>query len=88
MLFPIAIADIDLDRPLVSIEGLEGYLGVRAVVRLHGVPIGSLDLPVINGRCPAPSQRRAILERLMEPIARHLLEDLLASTPGPESGPS
>ena len=50
MLNPIKVVDIELSRPLNTLEGLEGYMGVQGLVRLHGKPIGYVKAPITDGR--------------------------------------
>jgi O-antigen biosynthesis protein len=75
---PIKVIDIHLDRPLVTLSGLERYQSVRALVRLHGAPLGYVRLPVVRGRCLAGAQRDAIVERLAGAAVFHIVEDELA----------
>ncbi|MBV8882823.1 MAG: hypothetical protein JO235_02305 [Chroococcidiopsidaceae cyanobacterium CP_BM_RX_35] len=46
MLSPIKVVDIELSHPLTILEGLEGYMALQRIVRLHGEPIG-----YIKGLC-------------------------------------
>lgn len=81
MLHRTRLVDIELSRPPEAVEGLDGYVTLKALIRLHGSPIGSIEIPVDDGRCSAAVIRRAILERYNRPIIRRLLIDLLASPP-------
>jgi len=85
VLFPIEVADIVLDHPLATIPGLEGYSRPRVPTRLHGVPIGSVDLPVINGTCPVATRADVITTELSMAITRQLRDDGLA---GPDEARS
>jgi glycosyltransferase involved in cell wall biosynthesis len=78
MLHPIKIVDVELSAAAAPISGLDGYLGVKALVRLHGAPLGCVDLPVTDGSCSATTVRRTIADRLAWPIISHLLDDYLA----------
>lgn len=75
------VLTIDLDDPLVTLAGLDGYTSVKGLVRLHRTPVGYVDLPVTNGRCSAQSIRDAVLRDLDVTIVRHLLIDALAGEP-------
>ena len=78
---PIKIVDIELAEPIRPCEGLHGYGAVEALVRLHGTPIGSVRLPLREGRCAEADLSEAIVDQLSLPIARHLLADGLAALP-------
>ena len=41
----VAVRTIELDDPLTTIGGLDGYQSVKGLVRLHRTPIGYIDLP-------------------------------------------
>jgi len=81
MLYPIKVVDIELSRPLTSIENLDGYMGLQGLVRLHGVPIGYIKVPVSAGRVSAKTLSKFILEEHNYSIANHLLGNGLASPP-------
>lgn len=87
MLERVKVADIELSDPPRPLEGLDGYRALRALVRLHGVPLGILELPVSHGRLTMVEARRVILRRLSWPIVQHHLKDLTATPLRPE-GPS
>jgi len=75
----IKVVDIDLDCDIVPITGLEHYAAIRGLVWLHGTPVGFVDVPVSSGACEPAVIRRAVAENLAEPIAKHLVSDVLAS---------
>jgi O-antigen biosynthesis protein len=79
MLSPIKVMDVDLDRPLADITGLEGYAALQGLVRLHHTPIGYVKVPVTGGRCSAETLRKAIVEQHHRAIISHLLADGLAT---------
>lgn len=67
-LAPVHLVDLELSRPLPPLEGLDRYVGVEALLRQQGTPVGWVRIPVVDGRCsPAAiqsaigSQRRALL---------------------------
>lgn len=78
MFRPIKVVDIEVSRPLETIEGLDGYESVQVLVRLHGAPLGYVKAPLTVNRCTAATLGRAILDKLSWPILRHLLNDGLA----------
>jgi O-antigen biosynthesis protein len=77
----IKVLDLELDAPPEPLGDLEGYEGLRALVLLHGEPIGHVEVPLLPGRAPyaAVELRRVILRRLAQPILRHHLFDLTAT---------
>jgi O-antigen biosynthesis protein len=79
MLSRIKVMDIDLDRPLSDIDGLDGYGSLRGLVRLHRTPIGYVQVAVTGGRCTEATLRKAIVERHHRTIISHLLADGLAT---------
>ncbi|MCS6813256.1 MAG: glycosyltransferase [Cyanobacteria bacterium] len=84
MLYPIKVVDVELSQPLVTLEGLEGYMGVLGLVRLHGVPIGYVKAPITNGKCTVESMGQAILQEHSTKLIHSLLEKLLAISALPE----
>jgi GT2 family glycosyltransferase len=69
---------IELTSTAADVYGLEQYRELRALIRLHGSPIGVVRVPIRNGRCSASAIRRAACDQLSWPIVRHLLMDTLA----------
>jgi O-antigen biosynthesis protein len=67
-LAPIRVVDLELSQPVPSLEGLGRYVGVEALVRQHGVPIGWVRLPVVDGCCPDAAIDRAIRSRPTVPL--------------------
>lgn len=84
MLYPIKVVDIELSRPLETLEGLEGYMSVQGLVRLHGAPIGYVKAPIANACCTAELLSKLILEHHSWGILSHLLQNGLAAPPNPE----
>lgn len=76
---PIKVMDIELSRPLVDVTDLDGYTGVQGLVRLHGVPLGNVQMPITHGCCRADSIRRTVIEQLGDTIQNQLLLNLLAA---------
>ena len=79
MLKPIKIIDIELSRPLTTIENLGNYDSLQGLVRLHDTPIGYIKVPVANGCCTATTLSKAILEKHSKAILHHLLCEGLTS---------
>ena len=80
---PIKVIDIELSRPLTTIEGMEGYGLLQALVRLHGTPIGYVKIPVTHNICTPDVIGTAIVKKLSHAIIRHLLCDGLMTLPRP-----
>lgn len=77
----IKVVDIELEDPPTSFEGLEHYSALRGLVRLHGVPLGYVDVPLSAGRCTALQIREVMLKQLEWPLLRqHLLHYLAVDT--------
>ena len=76
---PRKVMDVELAgciaglQPLCDIEDLGGYGEVWALVRLHGTPVGTVEVPVVEGKCSSASLGRAILERHAEGIVRQVV---------------
>jgi glycosyltransferase involved in cell wall biosynthesis len=74
----IRVLDIDADSIPTELDGLEGYAGIRGLVRLHGAPLGYIEVPVVNGRVSGKAIRRAVLRLHHWPLIRHKMNDALA----------
>lgn len=85
MFQPLKVLALDLERPLETIENLEGYGSVFAFVRMHGLPIGTVTVPVRSARCEARALGEAILARLSRRVLQRLLQGALRS-PVPPGG--
>jgi GT2 family glycosyltransferase len=81
---PTKVVDVELSHHLETLEHLDGYDAVQALVRLHGEPLGFVRLPVKDGRCLASALARSILDDLSGQIISHLVRDGLALSPRPE----
>lgn len=84
MLYPIKVVDIELSRPISTIEGLDRYMGLKGLVRLHGVPIGYINAPITLACCTAETLSKLILENHAWAIICQLLKNGLASSHRPE----
>src|SRR6476620_9651721 len=80
MLHPIKVVDIELSSPISTISGLTGYLGLLGLVRLHGAPIGYINVPVTTGEVCAQVLSKSILENHDKAIINTLLYNGLTST--------
>jgi GT2 family glycosyltransferase len=81
MLYRMKLVDIELSCPPTDVEGLDGYVVLQGLVRLHGTPIGYVQVPVIGGCCTATALRKAILKQHSRSIIRHLVSGALAAPP-------
>jgi GT2 family glycosyltransferase len=73
MFRPTKIIDIELSRPIASVTALRGYQTLQALIRLHGVPLGYIYVPVVDGVCSASAIVQAILPDYAWAISRQLL---------------
>ena len=79
MLYPIKVVDVELSQPIPTWDGLEQYMGVQALVRWHGVPLGYVKAPISLGCCTAATLSKLILEQHSWAIISQLLKNGLAS---------
>lgn len=75
----IKMADVELSAPPEPLEDVDGYQALRAMVRLHGVPIGYVEVPLFGTTFTGADLQRIILRRLAGPVIRHHLMDALAA---------
>jgi glycosyltransferase involved in cell wall biosynthesis len=79
MLYPIKVIDIELSEPLPTITGLDGYLGLQGLIRLHGTPIGYIHIPITAGRVEAGILSKEILEKHSKSLINRLLQNGLSA---------
>lgn len=88
---PRKVIDVELAgaiagrEPLADIGHLDGYRSVWGLVRLHGTPVGTVVVPVVEGKCSAASIGRAVLAEHADRIVRHFVL-LSLSAPMPPGG--
>ena len=80
MLYPLKVTDIEISDPIQTITGLDKYMGLKGLVRLHGNPVGYIDVPVISGQVSKNSLAEAIIDKYHSGIFEHLAKNLLASS--------
>lgn len=80
MLYPIKVVDIEISTPVYTITGLEKYMGLQALVRFHGNPLGYLQVPIISGEVSAKVLVDTIIEKFRSVIYEHGLKNMLDST--------
>jgi len=68
-LAPVRLLELDTDRPAQALGGLEDYVGVEALVRRQGVPVGWVRLPLVDGTCPAETVGAALAHLRNQPNA-------------------
>jgi GT2 family glycosyltransferase len=83
MLHPVKVIDIELSQSIPDVNHLEGYMALKALVRLHGVPLGYVQAPITLGRCSAQTLSKLILEHYSWAIIAQLLKNGLASPDRP-----
>ncbi len=83
---PTLIHEVELSERLADVAS--DHAAARVLVRLHGLPLGFLDLPVADGALTAAAIHGAVAERL--DVAGHLAVDGLTDVhaPVPEGGPA
>lgn len=54
------IVEIEWRDPLQDVENLAGYQVLKVLVRWQGTPVGYVDIPLQNQRCPADTLEQAI----------------------------
>ncbi len=82
---PVRLLDIELAKPLseVFMHGDDGrrYACARALVRLHGLPLGVVDFDLRASGLSATAVANRIWRQLDRPIAAHLAADGLRAAP-------
>ncbi len=78
--------DVEVSQSVETLEDLEGYAAVRALVRVLGTPVGFLNLSVVGDHVSAASLRRAIVEELSFPIFERFAAAALEQAPLPQKG--
>jgi O-antigen biosynthesis protein len=74
---PIKVVDVELSKPLKALTGLANYASLRGLVRLHGVPVGQVEVPVEVDHCSPEDLGNAILGNLGKALIDRLLSDWL-----------
>jgi glycosyltransferase involved in cell wall biosynthesis len=79
-LTPVRVLDLEISEALASIgpeppAGEADYGSALVLVRLHGRPLGTLQLDLRGGAIPAGEVARLVWERLRQPIVDHLAAD-------------
>ncbi len=74
----IKVLDVELGQPLNDIAGFDAYDKIRALLRLHGTPLGYITLPLDGGRCSAEALRDEILRNHSGEILRVMTIQRLA----------
>ncbi len=73
MFRPVKVVEIEISRPLKDFQGLQGYEKLKALVRLHQIPIGYFTLPILNGTCSKESIERDIVEEHSQIILEFMM---------------
>jgi len=68
------VVDVELSQPLAPLEAA-GWSSAHLVVRLHGQPLGTVDVDLSHGSV-SPAQVRNLAEAMLTgPVQRHLRAD-------------
>lgn len=87
MLNKIQVINIELSQGIATIENLENYRELQALVRLFGTPIGYVKVPVRGGMVTGQTLSQIILEQHNNQIISQLLYNgLSTSAPTKEIG--
>ena len=80
MLAPVEVVEIELGEALPRLRPAPGARAgtARALVRLHGRPLGLVDLPLAPGGLSPDGCARLVWSELRAEIAAHLAGDGLA----------
>ncbi|MGL4377370.1 MAG: glycosyltransferase family 2 protein [Microcoleaceae cyanobacterium] len=73
LLYPIKVVDWELSQESPTLTGLEGYMGLQALVKLQGVPLGIIQAPITAGICQKKILIKGILEQYRDKILPFLL---------------
>jgi GT2 family glycosyltransferase len=95
---PTWVAEVELGAPVDDIvapprTGGPAYGRARALARLHGQPLGFVDVPLVGGRVSASVIVADVRDKLAEPLDLHLAGDRIddaltvAGLPSPEEPP-
>jgi GT2 family glycosyltransferase len=79
MLNQIKVIDIELSQGITTIEGLENYRELQGLVRILGVPIGYVKVPVRDRKVIGKTLSQMILEQQNHQIISHFLQNGLAT---------
>jgi GT2 family glycosyltransferase len=69
--------NLEIGRPLATLEGLGDYESLFGIVKLHGAALGYIDAPIVEGRCSGATLTEITVRRHEAAIVRHLLFDAL-----------
>ena len=67
--------EVDLCRPIRTIDGLQGRRRIKILARLHGRKVATVSVPVEGGRCTAENITEALLTDNTWSILRGYLEN-------------
>jgi GT2 family glycosyltransferase len=80
----LRVVDIELSRPIRTIDDFTGYMKLCGLVRLFGRPIGYVTVPVEGASCSSAVIREMVLKQLCGDLLSAYLEMALMSPPGPD----
>lgn len=78
MFFSTKILELEISQPLSPIVALAHYRSAQILVRLYGVPLGCITLPINRGQITVSVLHQAILDQLGSPLARRCIPGLVS----------
>ncbi|MFR9776601.1 glycosyltransferase [Micromonospora sp. MS34] len=90
---PVRVLSVELSEQMPAVPDTGGpdgtpYGAAQVLVRLHGQPLGLVEVALPPGGLTAPALTAAIRDRLSPAIDAHLRHDGLPSLARPDSGPA
>jgi glycosyltransferase involved in cell wall biosynthesis len=74
---PIRVTQVEVSESAPDLVNLAGYRAVRALVRVHGFPVGVAVVPIVGTSCPGGLIRDEAVRQVGESIVRRLLAEVL-----------
>ena len=74
----VRLVDVEISRPIRSLRPVGDYEQVRILVRLHGRPLGTVSLELLDGAMDGGLLAVAVWDHLGDTIRRHCAQDDLA----------
>ncbi len=82
----IKVVDLELGDQLQLPDSIAGYQRLRVLVRIYGVPVGCVELPIEAG-CSVAELRKAVTRQLARSVSRQHLRHALERPVLPRNAP-